>query len=149
MSHRRRKKTRIVLTRVVVIAAALITVAAAALVIELHGRPTAGHAAAPPAAAAHPKPRAFLGVYTPGVPQSYAGVQAFTAATGVRPGVVVYYSGWMEPFQVRFAEMAARHHAVPLVQIDPTGISLTAIAAGRTTPTCAPTPTRCGPSAAG
>ena len=43
----------------------------------------------------------------------------------------MYYSGWMEPFQVRFAGMAARHHAVPLVQIDPTGISLTAIAAGR------------------
>ena len=68
------------------------------------------------------------------MPQSYAGVQAFTAVTGVRPGVVVYYSGWMERFQVRFAEMAARHHAVPLVQIDPTGISLTAIAAGKYDP---------------
>ena len=77
---------------------------------------TAGGRRAPPRPA-----RTFLGVYTPGVPESYAGVQAFTAATGVRPGVVVYYSGWMEPFQVRFAEMAARHHAVPLVQIDPTG----------------------------
>ena len=134
MSRRRRKKSRIVLTQVVVIAAALITVAAAALVIKLHGRPTAAHPAAPPAAATHPKPRAFLGVYTPGVPQSYAGVQAFTAVTGVRPGVVVYYSGWMEQFQVRFAEMVARHHAVPLVQIDPTGISLTAIAAGHYDP---------------
>ena len=133
MSHQRRRKTRIVLTRAVVIAAALITVAAAALVVKLHGRPTA-NPAAPPAAAAHPKPRAFLGVYTPGVPQSYAGIQAFTAVTGVRPGVVVYYSGWMEQFQVRFAEMAARHHAVPLVQIDPTGISLTAIAAGKYDP---------------
>jgi mannan endo-1,4-beta-mannosidase len=133
MSRRRRRNTRVVLTRVVVIAAALITVAAAVLVVELHGRPTAV-SQAPPAAAAHPKPRAFLGVYTPGVPQSYAGIQAFTAVTGVRPGVVVYYSGWMEQFQVRFAEMAARHHAVPLVQIDPTGISLRAIAAGRYDP---------------
>ena len=134
MSHRRRKRTRIVLTRFVVIAAALITVAAAALVVELHGRSTAGNPAAAPSAAARPKPRTFLGVYTPGVPQSYAGVRAFTALTGVRPGVVVYYSGWMEPFQVRFAEMAASHHAAPLVQIDPTGISLTAIAAGRYDP---------------
>jgi mannan endo-1,4-beta-mannosidase len=131
MSHRRRKQTRIVLTRFVVIAAALITVGAAALVVKLHGRPTGGNPAAAPSAAVRPKPRTFLGVYTPGVPQSYAGVQAFTAVTGVRPGVVVYYSGWMEQFQVRFAEMAARHHAAPLVQIDPTGISLTAIAAGR------------------
>src|SRR2546423_6230806 len=133
MSHRRRKQTRIVLTRLVVIAAALITVAAAALVVKLHGGPTAGNPAAAPSAA-RPKPRTFLGVYTPGVPQSYAGIQAFTAVTGVRPGVVVYYSGWMEQFQVRFAEMAARHHAAPLVQIDPTGISLTAIAAGRYDP---------------
>ena len=46
----------------------------------------------------------------------------------------MYYSGWMEPFQVRFAETAARHHAVPLVQIDPTDISLTAIAAGQYDP---------------
>ena len=30
-----------------------------------------------------------------------------------------------------FAVAAARHHAVPLVQIDPTGIRLRAIAAGR------------------
>ena len=137
MSRRRRKKTQIVLTRLVVIAAALITVAAGALVVKLHSKPTAGRAAnpaAPPSAAARPKPRTFLGVYTPGVPQSYAGIQAFTALTGVRPGVVVYYSGWMEPFQARFAEMAARHHAAPLVQIDPTAISLTAIAAGRYDP---------------
>ena len=118
MSRRRRKTTQVMLTRFVVIAAALIIVAAGALVVRLHGKPGANPA---PSAAAHPKPRAFLGVYTPGVPQSYAGVQAFTTVTGVRPGVVVYYSGWMEPFQVRFAEMAARHHAAPLVQIDPTG----------------------------
>jgi hypothetical protein len=58
-------------------------------------------------------------------------VTAFTAATSVRPAVVVYYSGWLEPFQVTFAAVAARHHAAPLVQIDPTGVSLTAIASGR------------------
>ena len=46
----------------------------------------------------------------------------------------MYYSGWHEPFQVRFAEVAAKHHAAPLVQINPTGISLTAIASGRYDP---------------
>ena len=56
---------------------------------------------------------------------------AFAAATGVRPSVVVYYSGWLEPFQVSFAVAAARHDAVPLVQIDPTDVSLAAIASGR------------------
>jgi Glycosyl hydrolase family 26 len=78
-----------------------------------------------------PAPRGYLGVFTPGAPRSYAGVQAFATATGVRPGVVVYYSGWGEPFQRGFAAAVARRGALPLVQIDPTGISLRAIAAGR------------------
>jgi len=122
------------LTRIVVIGATIVTVAAIALVSSMHGKPEGGRAVdpvAPPSAVAPPKPSTFLGVYTPGVPTSYAGVTAFTATTGVRPGVVVYYSGWMEPFQVRFAEMAARHHAAPLVQINPTRVSMTAIASGR------------------
>ena len=42
----------------------------------------------------------------------------------------MYYSGWMERFQAGFAREAARHEAVPLVQIEPTGVSLAAIAAG-------------------
>jgi mannan endo-1,4-beta-mannosidase len=123
-------------TRIVVIGAVIVTVAAIALVTSLHGRSgdRPVDPAAPPSATAPLKPRTFLGVYTPGVPQSYAGVEAFTATTGVRPGVVVYYSGWYEPFQLRFAEVAARHHAAPLVQINPTGISLTAIASGRYDP---------------
>jgi mannan endo-1,4-beta-mannosidase len=125
------------LTRIVVIGAAIITVAAIALVGSLHGG-SAGEKsvdpAAPPSAAGPLKPRTLLGVFASGAPESYAGVSAFTATTGVRPGVIVYYSGWMERFQVQFATMAARHGAAPLVQIDPTGISLTAIASGRYDP---------------
>ena len=128
---RRRQRA---LTRILVAVAALITVGAAGLAIGLHGR-GAGNGSldplAPPSNAPSPGPGTMLGVYRPGVPGSYAGIQAFTAATGVRPGVVVYYSGWMEPFQARFAEMAHSHHAVPLVQIDPTDVSLTAIASGQ------------------
>ena len=52
-------------------------------------------------------------------------------ATGVKPNVVVYYSGWMEPFQAGFATTVAHDGAVPLVQINPTGISVAAIAAGQ------------------
>ena len=62
---------------------------------------------------------------------SYAGVTAFTRATGVRPRLVVYYSGWFEPFRASFATTATKHGAVPLVQIDPADISLAAIASGR------------------
>jgi mannan endo-1,4-beta-mannosidase len=122
-----------VLTKVVVVAAAIITTAAIALISGLHGRFSGDKLvdpAAPPSAAVSHKPGTFLGVYTAGVPESWAGVKAFTATTGVRPGVVVYYSGWLERFQARFAAVAAKHDAVPLVQINPTGISLAAIASG-------------------
>jgi hypothetical protein len=86
---------------------------------------------APPVPRLPTRPGSYIGVYGTGVPGSYAGVTAFTATTGIRPRLVVYYSGWYEPFQARFARHAAEHGAVPLVQINPTGVSLAAIAAGR------------------
>jgi mannan endo-1,4-beta-mannosidase len=76
-------------------------------------------------------PASYLGLYSDGVPDSYAGVTAFTKTTGVKPNVVSYYSGWNEPFKTSFAVAAARSGAVPLVQIDPTGMSIAAIASGR------------------
>jgi len=76
-------------------------------------------------------PQGYLGVYVPGMPASDAGLTAFGSQTGTRPNVAVYYSGWMEPFQAQFAEEVNGRGAVPLVQIDPQGISLAAIAAGQ------------------
>ena len=76
------------------------------------------------------RPMSYIGAYPDGVPDSYAGVTAFTKATGVSPRLVPYYSGWLEPFQARFAATAADHGAIPLVQMDPTRISLARIAAG-------------------
>ena len=73
----------------------------------------------------------YLGLYPAGVPDSWTGARSFTTATGVAPDLVVYYSGWLEPFQARFAGTASRAGAVPLVQINPTGVSLAAITAGR------------------
>jgi mannan endo-1,4-beta-mannosidase len=75
-------------------------------------------------------PHSYIGLYSHDSPNSFAGVQAFTMATGVKPRVVVYYSGWMEPFKVSFATSVAREGAVPLVQINPTKTSVAAIAAG-------------------
>ena len=112
--------------RIVAIGAVIVTVAAIALV-GLHR----GSDPAAPASPARPKPGAFMGVFVLGVPQSYARLRAFTATTHVRPNLVVYYSGWRQPFQARFAATAAKHGAAPLVQIDPTGVSLAAIASGR------------------
>jgi mannan endo-1,4-beta-mannosidase len=72
-----------------------------------------------------------MGLYTNDAPASYRGVQAFTQATGTRPDVLMYYSGWYEPFQTSFATKAAENGAVPLVQMDPTGVSIRMIAAGK------------------
>jgi mannan endo-1,4-beta-mannosidase len=77
------------------------------------------------------RPGYYIGVYRTGVPASYSGVTAFTTKTGIRPRLVVYYSGWFEPFKANFATTVSKHGAVPLVQINPTGISLAAIASGR------------------
>lgn len=76
------------------------------------------------------KPDSYVGVYAPGVPDSYASVAKFTAQIHIQPRIVVYYSGWFEPFKAGFATTVADHGAVPLVQLDPKNISLAAIASG-------------------
>ncbi len=72
----------------------------------------------------------YLGVFARGVPGSFAPVQSVTSQTGVHPNIVLYYSGWYERFQGTFAVQAQDNGAVPFIQMDPTGISLTAIVAG-------------------
>jgi glycosyl hydrolase family 26 len=94
-----------------------------------------------PKQAAHPQPHvsfalpttpeSYLGVYAAGVPNTYSGVTGFTTATGVKLRLVVYYSGWPEPFQTSFAAAVAEHGAVPIVQMDPDNVSVAAIAAGQ------------------
>jgi mannan endo-1,4-beta-mannosidase len=59
------------------------------------------------------------------------GITAFTKATGIKPRVVVYYLGWHERFKVAFARTAANEGAVPLVQMNPAGTNIAAIAAGQ------------------
>jgi mannan endo-1,4-beta-mannosidase len=73
----------------------------------------------------------YIGLYADGVPESYAGVTAFTAATGVKPSLVLYYSGWPEPFQASFATTVADKGGVLLVQMNPRNISVAAIASGQ------------------
>ncbi len=77
------------------------------------------------------RPASYLGAYVSGSPASYAPMSSLASATGTRPDIALYYSGWGEPFQLTFAREATRHGAVPLIQIEPTGASLAAIAAGR------------------
>ena len=77
-----------------------------------------------------PPPGRYLGVYEPGTPSSYQQVTEFTAATGERPNLLLYYSRWGSGFPGRFAGEALAHGAELIVQIDPADVSLAAIAAG-------------------
>jgi hypothetical protein len=92
---------------------------------------TAGGPAVPAALAATAAPAAYIGVFKPGVPLSYEPVAAFTSSVGVRPNMLLYYSGWYERFMLAFARAAHAHGAIPLVQIDPDHINLRDIAAGK------------------
>jgi hypothetical protein len=128
MKNRRRsdqrRPRRIVTTGVAIIAAAAI-----AVVVSLYIK--SADPSGPLPVHLPTTPQSYLGVFTTGVPVSYAGVTAFTTATTARPDVIMYYNGWFEPFQASFARTAAQHGQVPLVQLDPTGVSVAAIASGR------------------
>lgn len=92
-------------------------------------------AAAPPVRVTLPvKPSSYLGVYEPGVPHSYAGIETFARAAGHQPNLALYFSEWNDPFQARFAEQAQAHHTVPFIQMEPWSTTMAAIAAGRSDP---------------
>jgi Glycosyl hydrolase family 26 len=114
-------------------AAGVAVIIVATFAVYSLGHPTpAPHSA--PQHRSHSLPAApgpYIGLYSPGVPDSYAPVKAFTTATGIKPNVVLYYSGWLEPFQARFATTVANEGAVPLVQISPTDANIAAMASGR------------------
>jgi serine/threonine protein kinase len=71
----------------------------------------------------------YLGVYLPGRP-AYRRVAEFTAAADRKPSLVGYATRLGEPFATSFADTLYRHGEIPLVQIQSTGGSVAAIAAG-------------------
>jgi mannan endo-1,4-beta-mannosidase len=71
-----------------------------------------------------------VGVFEPGEWNTFQPVEQFAKDTGRKPGIVLIYSGWSEPFQQDFAAMAYAHNAQPFVQMEPTGASAESIAAG-------------------
>jgi len=74
--------------------------------------------------------RPLVGVFEPDAPRSWQQIAEFTSATHVKPAIVVYYSLWNNPFSASFAQTAWDHGAYVLVQLDPNGVALAAIAAG-------------------
>ncbi len=125
-SRRRQRKSRRFLTTTVAILAA----AGIAAGVILYNK-TADPADGPLPVHLPTATSSYLGVFTNGLPSSYDGVTAFSKATGAKPDIVMYYSGWYVPFPVRFAMTAANEGAAPLVQMDPDGISVAAIASGQ------------------
>jgi mannan endo-1,4-beta-mannosidase len=75
-------------------------------------------------------PAPFIGVYMTSLPDSVAPLEAFQAKTGTKLRLAMYYSSWDEPFQETFAAAVARLHIIPLVRMQPTGVSLAEIADG-------------------
>jgi len=127
-SSRPRRKGR---RRVVTTAAAVIAVVVIAAGIVLFNR-SAHHDPGKPLPVDLPTtPNSYVGVFLKGVPASYSAVTSFTSATGARPDVVMYYSGWYVPFPAKFAATAANAGTVPLVQMDPDGVDIRQIATGR------------------
>ncbi len=129
MRHKRRRRRRrsgLIVTAVVAVVAA--GTIAGIVGFGLHDRTTDDGPLRSPLPTT---PQSYVGVFAGGVPASYSGVTSFAKATGVSPDLVPYYSGWYEPFKIGLARAAASHGAVPLVQLDPDGVSLAAIAAGQ------------------
>jgi hypothetical protein len=115
---------------VVSVAAAVAVAAATVLLLRVAAPPDRPAPAGRVVVRLPASPGSYLGAYVKGVPARYGPVSRLAAATGTRPNVDLYYSGWGEPFRAGFAAQAARHGAVPLVQIDPDPVSLAVIADG-------------------
>lgn len=75
-------------------------------------------------------PASYLGAFAKGVPRSYEPIKSLAATIGVRPNIALYYSSLNEKFWDTFATEAADNGAIPFIQIEPSGVSLAAIAAG-------------------
>jgi mannan endo-1,4-beta-mannosidase len=125
-SRRRQRKPRRFLTTTVAILAAA-AIAAGVILYNRTADPTNG----PLPIHLPTATSSYLGVFANGVPDSYGGISDFTKATGAKPDVVMYYSGWYVPFPAKFATTVANGGAAPLVQMDPDNVSIAAIAGGK------------------
>jgi mannan endo-1,4-beta-mannosidase len=76
-------------------------------------------------------PGSYLGVFERDIPHSYRQVSQFSRALGSQPNLVLDFTYWNEPFVATFARQAAAHGATVVIDMDPTGPSVSAIAAGK------------------
>lgn len=108
-------------------------VAALIAVIIPTGIGAQGHHPSLSAAGQRPAVQPYLGVFEDGPghgPPGYGQIETFARAAGREPNLVGYYSLWQQPFALSFADSMHRHGLIPLVQILPAGVSVSAIASG-------------------
>jgi Glycosyl hydrolase family 26 len=75
-------------------------------------------------------PLRYVGVYEPADAGLYVPLDSGDRAAGRSPRISVGYSGWFEGFKTTFADAAWTAGAIPLIQIEPRGASLGAVARG-------------------
>jgi hypothetical protein len=73
----------------------------------------------------------FTGVYEGNGSAALPLTRDFGAATGTRPAIALSYIGWWVPFDAGLARRELAPGLTPLIQMDPQGVSLAAIAAGK------------------
>ncbi len=113
------------LTMVFAIVIALAAVAFAGYrVATAPGPPPVAHASLPLS------PASYLGVFENGSPPSYQPIEGFAKVARRSPNLVGYFSGWVEGFDMPFAESVHAHGGIPMVQIDPLYATVSGLAAG-------------------
>jgi hypothetical protein len=120
--------------RAIAAGAGAVLAAACLLVFAMQGLPPGAARAdtAAPAAqrALSTKPMSYLGVFEQNEIKSYAQVQQFGQAVGRAPNLVLYFIGW-NFFNLQFAQAAWAHNAFLVADLDPKGVSVASIAAGK------------------
>ena len=111
-------KSRLVMFLAVALAAVAVGGAASRLAQSSPTPPPAAHATLVP------KLAAYLGTFEPGAPPDYGVVASFGKMAGRQPNLVGYYSGWVQPFDMSYAQTLHKHGVIPFVQIDPTAASI-------------------------
>jgi Glycosyl hydrolase family 26 len=124
IAHPPERKRRTLRTYVTLLVCAVVVLAGGVTVLVVQPWATRPPAA-PPVASVR-----YLGVHVKTAPGTYTGISQFAGQIGVQPNIVSYYGDWLKPFQGSFARQAVQHGAVPLVEMDPTNVSLADIAAG-------------------
>ena len=90
----------------------------------------ASYPARPPYPVRAVLPQRYTGVYEPTGAGWYVPLGRGTSVADAWPRIAISYSGWYLGFRKRFADHARTVDAIPLIEIEPRGVSLAAIARG-------------------